>query len=72
MGHRAAGAPAELPDDTKLYCAHEYTLSNARFAVTAEPENRALAERVEQVAAAREAGQITLPSTVSVTVSWAR
>jgi hydroxyacylglutathione hydrolase len=54
-----------LPDDTRLYCAHEYTLSNARFAAHAEPENTAVAERLAEVEAMRERGQITLPTTVA-------
>ena len=44
-----------LPDDTLVYCAHEYTQSNARFAVTAEPTNIALASRVIEIDAARAA-----------------
>lgn len=55
---------AALPAATRVYCGHEYTLSNARFAVTVEPDNEALAERLERVAAAREAGEITLPTTI--------
>ena len=54
-----------LPDDTRLYCAHEYTLSNARFAAYAEPDNPAVAIRLEQVKALRDAGAITLPTTVA-------
>jgi hydroxyacylglutathione hydrolase len=54
-----------LPDDTRLYCAHEYTLANARFAAHAEPDNPAIAARLEQVKALRDAGAITLPTTVA-------
>jgi len=54
-----------LPDDTRLYCAHEYTLANARFAAHAEPDNSAIAARLEQVKALRDAGAITLPTTVA-------
>jgi hydroxyacylglutathione hydrolase len=56
---------AELPDDTALYPAHEYTLSNARFAAHAAPESQAIANRLAQVTAMRGAGQITLPTTVA-------
>jgi hydroxyacylglutathione hydrolase len=56
---------AALPSDTSLYCAHEYTLANARFAAEAEPGNRAVAERLQRVEALREAGLITLPTTVA-------
>jgi hydroxyacylglutathione hydrolase len=54
-----------LPEDTRLYCAHEYTLSNARFAAHAEPGNAAVADRLARVEVMREAGQITLPTTVA-------
>lgn len=40
------GIIAELPDDTLVYCAHEYTLTNLRFAMTVEPNNAALVERI--------------------------
>ena len=56
---------AALPDQTKLYCAHEYTLANARFAVHAEPGNEAIAGRLDQVTKLRAAGTITLPTTVA-------
>ncbi len=53
-----------LPDSMKVYCAHEYTVSNLRFAVAAEPDNAALAERLRQAQAARERGERTVPSTL--------
>lgn len=49
------------PDDTTLYCAHEYTQANARFALSVEPDNAALAERAAQVDAQRERGEPTVP-----------
>lgn len=52
------------PDDTKIYCAHEYTQSNARFALTVEPDNAALRARAAAVAALRAAGKATVPSTL--------
>ncbi|MCP1469369.1 hydroxyacylglutathione hydrolase [Sphingobium sp. OAS761] len=55
---------AALPDDTIVYCAHEYTLSNGRFAVRVEPENAALAARVAAVEAARARGEATVPTTI--------
>jgi hydroxyacylglutathione hydrolase len=55
---------AQLPDNTMLYCGHEYTLANARFAVHAEPDNPAIQARLEQVKALRDVGKITLPMTV--------
>jgi len=51
-----------LPPETLVYCGHEYTESNARFAVTIEPENAALAKRVTEVKATRAAGKWTVPS----------
>lgn len=55
---------AALPDDTKIYCAHEYTLANLTFAVAVEPDNEALCDRLEQVKHTRAQGAITLPSTI--------
>jgi len=55
-----------LPDDTLVYCAHEYTQSNARFAVTAEPANTALASRVIDIDAALATGRPTVPSTIGL------
>jgi hydroxyacylglutathione hydrolase len=51
-----------LPDATRIYCGHEYTENNGRFALTLEPGNQALQERVKWVAAARGAGKTTMPS----------
>jgi hydroxyacylglutathione hydrolase len=56
---------AALPEDTALYCGHEYTLANARFAAHAEPDNSAIRQRLEEVEALRAAGKITLPTTVA-------
>ena len=55
-----------LPPDTLVYCAHEYTLANGRFAVTVEPDNRALAERMAEVEALRERGLPTVPTTIAL------
>lgn len=51
-----------LPGDSMLYCGHEYTLSNAKFALTIEPDNGALKERLVEVERLRAAGQPTLPT----------
>ena len=51
-----------LPDDMRVYCAHEYTQSNARFAVTIEAGNGALMARSAAVDAARARGEATVPS----------
>jgi hydroxyacylglutathione hydrolase len=55
-----------LPSETKLYCAHEYTLANARFAAHAEPQNTAIARRLTEVQHLREAGKMTVPTTVAL------
>jgi hydroxyacylglutathione hydrolase len=55
---------AALPDETKVYCGHEYTLANIRFARAVDPENTALAQREEQVRKLRDAGRPSLPSTL--------
>lgn len=54
-----------LPDDTRLYCAHEYTLSNAAFAVTVEPDNQDLLDYVVKAKALREKNLPTVPTTLA-------
>lgn len=53
-----------LPPETQFYCGHEYTLANARFALTIDPDNPALKQRLKDVEALRAAGKPTLPSTI--------
>ena len=55
---------ADLPDATLVCCGHEYTASNAKFALTVEPQNAALAARATEVAALRAAGKPSLPVTL--------
>lgn len=55
-----------LPADTVLYCGHEYTLSNGKFALSIEPENAALQKRMQEVEALRAAGKPTLPTRVDI------
>ncbi len=57
---------AALPDTTRVYCAHEYTVSNLRFAVAAEPGNAAVAQRLAEAVALRERGIATVPSTLAL------
>lgn len=57
---------AGLPGDTLLYCGHEYTVSNARFGLSIEPDNDALAARLAEAEAARAAGRPTLPTRVDL------
>ncbi len=56
---------AALPEDTVVYSGHEYTAANARFALTIEPGNAALQDRARVIAAARDAGRPTVPSTLA-------
>ena len=63
--HHSLQRLAALRGDTALYCGHEYTLSNARFAIHAEPDNAAIAARLDEVQALREAGSITVPTSVA-------
>jgi hydroxyacylglutathione hydrolase len=55
-----------LPDSTSVYCGHEYTLSNARFALSVDPDNLALITRARDVEALRGAGRATLPTTIGI------
>jgi hydroxyacylglutathione hydrolase len=55
---------AALPQETVVYCAHEYTQANGRYARVAEPDNAAIVARMKQVDAARAAGEATVPTTI--------
>ena len=55
-----------LPDQTKIYCGHEYTQSNGRFALTLEPGNQALKARMGEVNALRAAGKPTVPASMGL------
>jgi hydroxyacylglutathione hydrolase len=57
---------AALPPETSVYCAHEYTLSNGRYALVAEPGNEAIVRRMAEVEAARNAGEATIPTTIAL------
>lgn len=57
---------AALPEATRVYCAHEYTLSNGRFAIRVEPDNAALAARLAAVEAMRARGEATVPTTIAL------
>ena len=57
---------AALPDATEVYCAHEYTLSNLRFAHEVEPDNKALNARIRTEQAKRDQGMPTVPSTIGL------
>ncbi|MDI6027757.1 hydroxyacylglutathione hydrolase [Corticibacterium sp. UT-5YL-CI-8] len=55
---------AALPADTTVYCGHEYTLANARFALTIDPDNVQLRERAARIEALRAENRLTLPTTI--------
>ena len=55
---------AKLPEETKIYCGHEYTASNLRFAAHVEPENEVVREKLAWAIEKTEAGEPTIPSTV--------
>ncbi len=57
---------AALPDTTQVFCAHEYTLANLRFALEVEPDNPALQARMQTEQAKRERGLPTVPSTIGL------
>ena len=55
---------ATLPDETRVYCGHEYTQGNGRYALVAEPDNAAIAARMRDVDALRARGEATIPTTI--------
>ncbi|WP_417692144.1 hydroxyacylglutathione hydrolase [Pseudomonas sp.] len=64
--HQSLSRLASLPEDTLVYCTHEYTLSNLRFAAAVEPGNLDIAARLEKVSQQRAASVMTLPSTLAL------
>ncbi len=54
------------PDQTRVYCAHEYTLANGKFALSVDPDNRDLKARMEEVVARRSKGQPTVPTSMAL------
>ena len=57
---------ASLPPETKLYCAHEYTEANTRFALAVEPNNSDLLQRAQGISKTRAANKPTIPSTLGM------
>jgi hydroxyacylglutathione hydrolase len=57
---------AALPAETQIYCAHEYTLNNLRFAKVVEPDNIAIDQRIVSVTELRQKNQPSLPSTLAI------
>jgi hydroxyacylglutathione hydrolase len=64
--HHSLQRLASLPDTTRIYCAHEYTAANLRFALACEPDNPDLQQRIAITEKLRAANRITLPSTIAV------
>ncbi|CAM3845118.1 Hydroxyacylglutathione hydrolase [Pseudomonas reidholzensis] len=64
--HQSLERLAALPRDTEVYCAHEYTLSNLRFAKAVEPANPHVIQRFDEVTRLRAEDRITLPSTIAL------
>ncbi len=64
--HASLQQLAALPPETRVYCAHEYTLANLAFARAVEPDNRALGQRAQDARDMREAGEPTVPSTLGL------
>ena len=60
------GKLAALPPETVMYCAHEYTQANAKFALSVDPRNEALVERVKEIDSLRAKGIPTVPTTLSI------
>jgi len=56
----------QLPDDTRVWCAHEYTFGNLKFALTVDSENPDLQERIAKVSVMRQKGEATVPSTIGL------
>ena len=63
--HASLSRLAELPGETQVYCAHEYTIANLSFAREVEPYNEGLKSRLEEALAARAEGRPTVPSTIA-------
>lgn len=63
--HHSLGRLAALPDDVRVYCGHEYSESNGKFALMLEPGNAALQKRMEEVRVLRAQGKPTVPTTLA-------
>jgi hydroxyacylglutathione hydrolase len=64
--HHSLQRLAQLPDTTRVYCAHEYTAANLRFALACDPDNPAVKQRIATTQQLRAANQITLPTTIAL------
>ena len=57
---------ASLPDETRVYCGHEYTQANAAFALAVDPDNAILVQRVKEIDSLRASGKFTLPTSIAI------
>ena len=64
--HASLSKFKSLPDDTLLYCGHEYTVSNLQFAATVEPENKAIQQRLVEAKQSRANNLPTVPATLAI------
>ncbi|NOY66108.1 MAG: hydroxyacylglutathione hydrolase [Gammaproteobacteria bacterium] len=64
--HHSLNKIAALPDETQIYCAHEYTLDNLNFARVVEPENKALLQRIKDTQAKRKLNKATVPAKLAL------
>ncbi|HBM11836.1 MAG TPA: hypothetical protein DD390_04020 [Rhodospirillaceae bacterium] len=63
---KSLGKLKALPDETRVYCAHEYTQANAKFALSVDGDNAALVARAEEIDATRARGKPTVPSILGI------
>ena len=63
--HDSLSKLAGLPDETKIYCAHEYTLANLDFALAVEPDNQDIRQQIQDCKALRERNTPTVPGTIA-------
>lgn len=64
--HNSLQKLAMLPDDTRIYCGHEYTLSNAKFCAHVAPEHAPIQKRLKDVQTLHDAGTPTVPTTIAI------
>lgn len=64
--HESLQKLAALPEETRVYCGHEYTLANAHFAQTVDPDNKDLEERIGEIVQVLNSGHYTVPSTIAL------
>ncbi|CAN0488785.1 unnamed protein product, partial [Scytosiphon promiscuus] len=66
VSHALQGVAAKLPAATRVFCGHEYTVSNLQFALSVEPDNKAVSDKLDWSRRVLAKGAYTVPSTVSL------